>query len=468
MEFMKMISSLNTVFWGWLVAGILLGYGIYITIRLRLPQIRYFPKLISNLKNSSSDKNGVSGFGALCAAVGSEVGTGSLVGVATALSTGGPGAIFWMWITSIFGMPIIFSEAVLAQLFRVKNPDGTYRGGPAYYMEKGMHNKVIATLFSVSIIIGVGCIGVMIQSNSITAAVTGVMPFIHPGLSGLILMAIVAAVIFGGIKRLSDVASYIVPFMAGIYLILALFVIVTHFGYFLTVVKIIFQSAFGLEQVGGGLAGFTVQSAFRYGVARGLFSNDAGNGTTPSMHASANVRHPVNQGLSGMLGCFTTTIVVCSCTAFCILISDQLNLHLTGIQLTQAAFSVSFGSWGKWIVFFAMFLFGYTTLLADIYYGEVNLSWLFPQGGRKVVNGWRFFSCVTTIVGSLMSVSSLWELSDFAAAFMVFFNVLALLTLSKYVVFVLEDYEEKKKTTENPVWDYSVSVLDQYQQKTAD
>lgn len=307
MEFIAIIKSINAIFWGWLVAGILLGFGVFITIRLKMPQIRYFPKLISNLSSKNSGKNGVSGFGALCAAVGSD--------------------------------------------------------------------------------------------------------------------------------------------------------------YFFTVLRLIIDSAFGIGQVGGGVAGFTVQQAFRYGVARGLFSNDAGNGTTPSMHAAANVKHPVNQGLNGMLGCFTTTIVVCSCTAFCILISDQLGLGFTGIQLTQAAFAASFGDWGRWIVFFAMFLFGYTTLLADIYYGEVNLSWLFPKGGKKMINGWRIFSCFLIVFGAIMPVPSLWELADFATAFMVFFNIIALVCLSKYVAFVLQDYEEKRKTNPHPEWNYDISVIDQYNAK---
>lgn len=460
---MEVIKAMNGVFWGWLVAGILLAFGIFITVRLRFPQFRYFPKLISNLSSKNSEGNGVSGFAALCSAVGAEVGTGSLVGVATALASGGPGAIFWMWVTSILGMPIIFSEAVLGQVFRIRNDDGTYKGGPAYYMEKGLHSRLLATLFSISLIIGIGCIYVMIQSNSIASAVNGVSG-VKPWIAGVVLMGLVAAVIFGGIKRLSDVASKIVPFMAFVYLALSIFAILTHLSFFGEVLKLIFTSAFGVRQAAGGIAGYTVQQAFRYGVARGLFSNDAGNGTTPSMHAAANVRHPVNQGINGMLGCFTTTIIVCSCTAFCILLSGKLGDGTTGIVLTQEAFSVTFGPFGRWIIFFAMFLFGYTTLLADIYYGEVNLTWLFPKGGERLVTLWRIFSCFLIVLGSTMDVSRLWELADFTTAFMVFFNIIALVALSKYVVFVLRDYEKKKKTEACPTWDYDTSVLVQVEE----
>lgn len=462
---MEIIKALNSVFWGWLVAGVLLSCGLFLTFRLRIPQLRYFTKLLSNLKGANSAAGGVSGFGALCAAVGSEVGTGSLVGVATALASGGPGAIFWMWITAVVGMPTMFSEAVLGQLFRVKNEDGTYRGGPAYYMEQGLHNKILPALFSISLIIGIGCIYVMIQSNSIAASITGIAP-IQSAWAGAALVVIVGVVIFGGIKRLSDVASYIVPFMALAYILLALFVVVTHLDIFFDMLVIIFKSAFGFNQVAGGITGgaicYTIQESFRYGVARGLFSNDAGNGTTPGMHASANVKHPVNQGLSGMLGVFTTTIVVCSCTAFCILLSGQLDSGVTGIQLTQAAFATSFGEFGKWIVFLAMFLFGYTTLLADIYYGEINARWLFPKGGKKLVTGWRIISCGLILLGSVMPVTSLWELADFCGAFLVFFNVIALVMLSKYVVFALKDFEAKKKIVDYPEWDYETNVIEQY------
>jgi AGCS family alanine or glycine:cation symporter len=464
---MEIIKGLNSIFWGWLVAGVLLSCGVYFTFRLRAPQLRYFTKLLSNLKHANADEGGVSGFGALCAAVGSEVGTGSLVGVATALASGGPGAIFWMWVTAVFGMPIMFSEAVLGQLFRVKNDDGTYRGGPAYYMEKGLHSKILPTLFSISLIIGIGCIYVMIQSNSIAASITGIAP-VAPAWAGAVLVVIVGVVIFGGIKRLSDVASYVVPFMALAYILLALFVVVTHIEFFFDTLVMIVKSAFGFNQVAGGVVGgavsYSIQEAFRYGVARGLFSNDAGNGTTPGMHASANVKHPVNQGLSGMLGVFTTTIVVCSCTAFCILLSGQLGNGETGIQLTQSAFATSFGDFGKWIVFIAMFLFGYTTLLADIYYGEINALWLFPKGGKKLVTGWRVISCGLILLGSVLPVSSLWELADFCGAFLVFFNVIALIGLSKYVVFALKDFEKKQAPGVYPYWDYDTDVIDQYNQ----
>ena len=461
---MEVIKAINGVFWGWLIAGILLSCGIFYTIRLGFPQVRYFTQLIPNLWKASRNATGVSAFGALCSAIGSEVGAGSLVGVATALASGGPGAIFWMWVTAILGMPIMFGEAVLAQIFRVKNEDGTtFRGGPAYYMRRGLNAKVLPILFSISVILGNGVVYCMVQSNSIAGSFSG-QAELPPLAIGVILVALVGLVIFGGIKRLSTVASYIVPFMAFAYIILALIVLVTHAEWIAAMFRLIIDSAFGIQQAAGGVLGYSVQEAFRYGVARGLFSNDAGAGTTPSMHAAANVKHPVNQGLSGMLGVFVPTIIVCSCTAFCILLSGALNGRLTGIQLTQAAFSSSFGDLGYWLVAAAMFLFGYTTLLANMYYGEVNTRYLFPDK-KHAVTVYRIFALCLILFGSIVPVISMWEFADLFGALMVLFNVIALFRLSKYVAFALKDYQEQKKICDAPLWDYDEDIVERYRSR---
>lgn len=461
---MEVIKAINGVFWGWLIAGILLSCGIFYTVRLGFPQVRYFTQLIPNLWKASRNATGVSAFGALCSAIGSEVGAGSLVGVATALASGGPGAIFWMWVTAILGMPIMFGEAVLAQIFRVKNEDGTtFRGGPAYYMRRGLNAKVLPILFSISVILGNGIVYCMVQSNSIAGSFSG-QAELPPLAIGVILVALVGLVIFGGIKRLSTVASYIVPFMAFAYIILALIVLVTHAEWIADMFRLIIDSAFGVQQAAGGVLGYSVQEAFRYGVARGLFSNDAGAGTTPSMHAAANVKHPVNQGLSGMLGVFVTTIIVCSCTAFCILLSGALNGSLTGIQLTQAAFSSSFGDLGYWLVAAAMFLFGYTTLLANMYYGEVNTRYLFPDK-KHAVTVYRIFALCLILFGSIVPVISMWDFADLFGALMVLFNVIALFRLSKYVAFALKDYQEQKKICDAPLWDYDEDIVERYRSR---
>lgn len=460
---MDFVVALNSIFWGWLIAGILLLCGLFYTIILKAPQVRYFFSLIPNLWKASRDNSGVSAFGALCAAVGSEVGAGSLVGVSTALVSGGPGAIFWMWVTAILGMPIMFGEAVLGQLFRVSNGDGTYRGGPVYYMSKGMNNKVLPTLFAISLILGNGGIWCMIQSNSIASAFSNTA-FLPSWCIGIVLVILVGLVIFGGIKRLSSVASYIVPFMAVTYIALSLVVMMLNYEKIPYMFSVIVESAFGAQQVAGGLFGYSMQEAFRYGVARGLFSNDAGAGTTPSMHAAANVKHPVNQGLSGMLGVFMTTMVVCSSTAFCILLSVDLNSGAVGITLTQQAFSGTFGSWGDWIVAGAMLLFGYTTLLSNIYYGEINIGWL-CSNRQNIIQSYRVFACILVFLGAIVSVVSLWEVADLCGAFMVLFNVIALFVLAKYVKFALVDYKKQMVKGMVPLWDYDEDIVDLYKKK---
>lgn len=458
---MQIINMLNGIFWGWLIAGILLGTGLFFSIKIGFPQIRHFGKMFSCLRDTmKTEDNSVSGFGALCAALGGQVGTGSLVGVATALASGGPGAIFWMWMTALLGMPITFAEAVLGQLFRVKNPDGTHRGGAAYYMEKGLKNKTIAVLYSLCMIIAVGVFIAMIQSNSISGALVGVVN-IPPVIAGIGVMILAALVIVGGIKRLSDVSSYVVPFMALGYITISVIIVVMNISKFPAILSLIFRSAFSLKAVGGGVVGHTMKEAFRYGVARGLFSNDAGNGGAAGMHATANVKHPVTQGFAGMLGTFFTTIIICSCTALCILFTGAMDSGETGIVLTQVAFGNALGTAGRWVVFAAMGLFGFTTLLADVYYGETNLLFIF-KGNNAVVWIYRVVLAALLVIAAILPVDMLWSLIDFMAAFLVFFNVFALLGLNKYVVYAMKDYfaQKKKDKEAEPVWNWNEEVLE--------
>ncbi|HHR0680265.1 TPA: alanine/glycine:cation symporter family protein [Klebsiella aerogenes] len=463
---MEILRSINSIFWGWLVAGLLLGTGVFFAIRLSFPQVRYFTKLFNALiKNrKSGEKKGVSGFGALCAALSSQVGTGSLVGVATALASGGPGAIFWMWVTALLGMGISFSEAILAILFRESNGDGTYRGGPAYYISRGLNCKPLAIAFSVSMIIGMGFFYTMVQGNSVILATTSVFD-VHPVTIGVLLVALVSVIIFGGVKRISDFASVFVPFLSVAYILLSLFIISLNIEKLPEVIALIVKQAFNFDSAAGGAAGYTIYMAFRYGVARGLFSNDAGNGTTPSMHATAIVSHPVTQGFTAMFGTFFTTIIVCSCTAFTILLTGALGTGQTGVELTQSAFSLGVGDWGKQVVFVAMLMFGFKSVIADIYYGEVNLRWLIDN--KFITQIYRLFCCLLVIFCGMIPVATIWELVDFAAAMLIIFNVPALLLLSKYVLFALRDYAQQKKDgIAEPVWDYDTDVKERLHRKT--
>lgn len=449
---MEIIKALNGIFWGWLVAGILLSTGLFYTFKLGFPQIRHFKKIFTSIQAGKKEKGGISSFGALCAALGSQLGTGSLVGVATALASGGPGAIFWMWVTALLGMPISFSEAVLAQLYRVRNEDGTYRGGPAYYMERGLGSKFLAVAFSVSIIIGIGFAYVMAQSNSISNAFIGVV-HVQPWIPGLVLAVIVGAVVFGGLTRVVHFFEVIIPLKAIIYLALSLYIILGHLDMFLQMMHLIITSAFNFESAVGGVAGYTIKEAFRYGVARGLFSNDAGNGTAPTMHAAAVVKHPAQQGFTAMFGTFFVTCIICSCTAFVILSTGALSTGTTGIALTAESFGRGV-PYGNLVPFIAMPLFGFTALVADIYYAEVNLRWLFPNV-KHLTTIYRVLGCIFIVVGAAIPVVSLWEIVDLFSAAMVFINVPALILLSPKVVRVIKDYlSQKNAGIDEPVWNY--------------
>lgn len=456
--FMAFIRAANGFFWGSVVLWILLGTGLFFTIRLALPQVRHFGQMFRHMKNSlKRQEEGVSSFGALCTAIGGQVGTGNLAGVATAIASGGPGAIFWMWITAILGMPLIFAEAILGQLFRVKNNDGTYSGGPAFYMEKGLGQKWMSVLFSIAIIVGVGFIITMVQANSIAAGFRGVSS-VKELYVGLGLLAVSGMVVFGGIKRISNVAKVVVPVMALIYLVVALFLVLTHLSEIPAVFTLIFKSAFSGKAVAGGILGHTVRQAFRFGVARGLFSNEAGQGTTPNVHAAANAKHPAGQGMAAMMGVFIDTLVICTATAVIILLSGSLESGKTGIELTQLAMKASLGSFGPMFIFLAILFFAWTSLLADIYYGEVNIQYLFP-GNQTVVTIYRVIACAVIPIGAMVAVPTVWELADFCNALMIPLNLVALLALSGLVVKVMKDYESQLAAgIDVPVWDYNTTV----------
>lgn len=458
---MELLAVIDNLLWSYPIAGILLLTGGYYSIRLGFPQIRHFKRLLPTvLKGQKTEKNAVSGFAAFCAVVGGQVGTGSLVGVASAITAGGPGAMFWMWITALLGMAISFGEAVLGQVFRMKGEDGSYYGGAPYYMKNGLHSKVLAALYAVTTVIAVGFCIAMIQNNSISSAVSEVIPVpkIVPG----VLVGIIAAlIVMGGVKRITDTASMIVPFMAGGYIIITIIIVVLNAGKLPAMFVDIFTAAFSGKAAVGGAVGYTVQSAFRNGVARGLFSNDAGNGGASAMHASAVVSHPANQGLSAMLGTFITTIIICSCTGFSILLTGAVSTGKDGINLVQAAFSSTLGAVGNWVVLAAMILFGFTTLIADVYYGEASLRYLCRRNTEEIVKVYKLLSIIAVVMGSVLSLSTLWTLVDLCAAFLVFFNIVPLIRLFRCVRYVIKDYDEQLKMgNPSPEWNESGNILE--------
>lgn len=458
---MSFITAFNDVMWGWVLAVIILGTGLVFSIRMGFPQIRCAKHIFGTLKSTVKSGDGVSGFAALCAAVGGQVGTGSLVGVASALAAGGPGAMFWMWLSAIFGMVVSFGEATLGQVFHEKDKDGNYYGGAAYYMTKGLGNKAIAIAYAATTIFGVGICVAMLQNNSIASAVTGVVD-ISPWIPGIIVTILAAIIVLGGVKRITDTASLIVPFMAIGYILITIVIVVLNIQKVPAMIAEIFSQAFSFRAAAGGVAGYTIKEAIRNGVARGLFSNDAGNGGASAMHASAKVKHPANQGFAAMFGTFLTTIIICSCTGFSILLTGVLGSGLDGINLVQAAFNSTVGGIGSYIVVFAAFLFCFTTLIADLFYGEVGVRYLFKNrkgGSEKIVKGFHIIALIFVTLGAGLPLPMLWDLVDFCSAFMVFFNIYALIRMFKYIKYVLDDFLAQYKSGKaEPEWDFDSDI----------
>lgn len=451
---MQYLLNAADFLWSHVIGYVLLAVGLYYSLRLGFPQFKYSGQIKKVLRKNLKSSEGVSGFAALATAVGGQVGTGSLVGVASAIAYGGPGAIFWMWITALLGMIITFAETVLGQLYRVKLDDGTYRGGPAYYVQNGLHSRVFAVITAFFYIIGVGLCIAFMQSNSISQAFTGVVDAnpIWPG----IVVAIAAAIItIGGVKRLTNFSSRVVPVMAGAYVLVVLIIVITNITKFPAVIGLIFKSAFTAQAAVGGIIGHTVMDAFRHGVARGLFSNDAGNGIAGIMHAAADVKHPAEQGFLGMFGTFVTTIIICSLSAFALLLTGVVGdpANGDGIVLVQDAFQTIMGTPGRWLVFFAMLMFGFTTLIADLFYGESNIILIFKKKYKVPLWIYRIIAFIMFIVATQMDLELVWGFIDVFVGIVVIINVICLFLLFKDVRMVLNDYKRQlDEGIEDPVW----------------
>ena len=452
---MDTIIQMANWLWSNVIGYVLLGIGLYYSIRLGFPQFKYAKSIKRVLKKNLNSGDNISGFAALATAVGGQVGTGSLVGVAAALTAGGPGAIFWMWVTALLGMVITFAETVLGQIYRVKLEDGTYRGGPAYYVQFGLKSRVFAIITAFFYILGVGLCIAFMQSNSISQAFAGVVDDVNPIIPGIVVTAAAAIITIGGVKRLTDFSSRVVPIMAGAYILVVLAIVVLNIKQFPAMLGLIFKSAFSSQAAVGGLVGHSVMQAFRFGVARGLFSNDAGNGIAGIMHASADVSHPAEQGFLGMFGTFVTTIVVCSLSAFALLLTGVVGAPGAGegINLVQDAFQSLLGIPGRWIVFLAMSMFGFTTLIADLFYGESNIILIFKDKYKIPLWIYRIIAFALCIVASQFNQATAWGLIDVFVGFVVIINVVALILLLKDVRYVLKDYQGQiDKGIKEPVW----------------
>nr|WP_314764401.1 sodium:alanine symporter family protein [uncultured Neisseria sp.] len=450
-----LVGAVNLVLWDYLLIYALLGIGLFFTIYLGAPQVTklgagfksVFGGLFAKKDPADKDHKSLSQFQALAVAVSAQIGTGNVAGVATAITAGGPGAVFWMWFSAVLGMSTIFAEALLAQKYRVVS-HGKYIGGPAFYITHGLTPKIgrgaarfLSGFFSIALIIALGFIGNATQSNSIASAVT--VAFDVPALAvGIGLAALAGLIIVGGVNRIANVAQFVVPFMAVIYIICAVVILFQFSNHISPMINHIFVAAFNPEAVLGGAAGIGMREAVRFGVARGLFSNEAGMGSTPHAHATADVNHPVQQGMAAFVGVFIDTILVCTATALIILLTDADKLGLQGAAVTQQAFVIAFGGFGSQLLAICLTFFAFTTIIGWYYFGESNIRFLFR--GRHL-GIYRTLVLAAIVLGTLGKVDLVWSLSDMFNGFMVIPNLIALFLLRKEIRAVYTDYLAQKK-----------------------
>ena len=440
---LEFVKSANGLMWNFLLLVILCGTGIYYTFRLRFIQVRKFGEafklVFSNIKlKGEKSKNGeMSSFQALATAIAAQVGTGNLTGAATALIGGGPGAIFWMWLSAFFGMATTYAEATLAQKYKVVE-NGVTNGGPVYYIKqafKGKFGKVLAALFAVFIILALGFMGNMVQSNSIGSAFSSVFRArdinIPPIAIGIVLAVIASVIFIGGTTRLASVVEKIVPIMACVYIVGSLVLLIMNIGQVPAAFVTIIKAAFNPRAVLGATAGIGVREAIRYGVARGLYSNEAGMGSTPHAHARAVVKNPHEQGLTAMMGVFIDTFIILNLTVFSVLTTGAMSSGCDGIELTQYAFVSNFGSWGDIFIAVCLLFFAFSTILSWHFFGKINFEYLF---GKKFGIIYSIVVVAFIIIGSTLKLELVWQLSDFFNGLMVIPNALALLALSGVVV----------------------------------
>lgn len=445
------ISGINEILWSYILIILLLGCALWFSIKTRFVQFRMIGEMIRALGDSAGKMPGgekhVSSFEAFAVSLASRVGTGNLAGVATAIAIGGPGAVFWMWIIALFGASSAFVESTLAQLYKVKGKD-SFIGGPAYYMKNGLGLSWMGILFAVLISVTFGFAFNSVQSNTICAAWEKAFGIDHV-LIGVILAVATLAIIFGGIHRIAKVSSIVVPVMALGYIALALGIVLFNLGELPAVLKLIVGNAFGWEQAAGG----TVGAALMQGIKRGLFSNEAGMGSAPNVAATAQVTHPVKQGLIQTLGVFSDTLVICTCTAFIILFSGApLDGSVNGIQLTQEALQNEIGSTGRIFIAVAILLFAFSSIIGNYYYGEANIRFITPR--KSVLAVYRILVGGMVLFGALASLDLAWSLADVTMALMTICNLVAISLLGRQAFLLLDDYvSQKRRGVKNPVFD---------------
>jgi AGCS family alanine or glycine:cation symporter len=445
----ELITAVNDVIWSYVLIVALVGCGLWFTWRTKFVQFRMVGEMLRLLTESAVDSVGdqvkgkekrhISSFQAFAVSVATRVGTGNLAGVATAIVIGGPGAVFWMWLIALIGSATAFVESTLAQLYKQKHKD-SFIGGPAYYIQKGLKCRWMAVLFAILITLQFGLSNNSIQANTICGAMQEAFGW-SPIWVGVALATMALFIVFGGIQRIAKVSSVIVPVMAVGYIILALVIIIMNIHLIPHVFKVIILDAFGFSQIAGGSIG----AAMMNGIKRGLFSNEAGEGSAPNAAATASTTHPVKQGLIQALGVFTDTLMVCSCTAFIILISGLYQVpELNGIALTQSALQSEIGSIGPMFIAVAIFLFAFSSIIGNYYYGEANIR--FITQNNKVMTAYRIASAgLMVMFGALASFELVWNIVDLFMALLTACNLVAIVLLGRYTFRLLDDYRQQKR-----------------------
>lgn len=469
---METLNTINDFLWTYVIIGMLVVCALYFSVHTRFVQFRMFfhmLKLMFNDSNDGSDlecnvekdksesdkksKSQIGSFQAFAVALSSRVGTGNLAGVASAIFVGGPGAVFWMWVMALLGSATAFVEATLAQLYKKRGQD-SYYGGPAYYMQQGLGQKWMGWLFAILITITFGMANQIVQSNTLCDAIADTF-ILDKMWVGLILAAATLIIIFGGIHRISRFASICVPFMAVGYLILSIIVICMNITEIPNILRLIIENAFGIGPVAGGAFG----TAVLQGVKRGLFSNEAGEGSAPNAAAIAETSHPVKQGLIQAFGVFTDTLIICTCTAVIILLSGLYDCGADGIILTTRALESEIGIAGRYFITAAIFLFAFTTIIANYFYGETNIYFITRK--KWVLLLFRLLTGATILYGAFLSLEEAFSIVDICMGLMTITNLVAIFLLSPKVFRLLKDYESKRKNKQNPVFhrsegDYNV------------
>ena len=462
----KAVDLLNDYLWTYVVIVWLVGCALYFTVRSRGVQFRLIkdmvkvivnrPIYMNKVENDDRRQTGgdnerlkkIGSFQAFAVSLSSRVGTGNLAGVASAIFVGGPGAVFWMWVMALLGAATAFVEATLAQLYKRRGKDSFY-GGPAYYMEHGLHRRWMGVLFAILITITFGMANQVIQSNTLCDALADAMG-VRQMWIGIVLTVATLAIIFGGITRISHFASVVVPFMAIGYIVLSLVVLAMNITEIPAMLALIVKKAFGLDQAVGGMVGTAVMQ----GVKRGLFSNEAGEGSAPNAAAIASTSHPIKQGLLQSLGVFSDTIVICSCTAFVILLSGLYDSGRDGIILTKYALVSHIGEAGGIFITAAIFLFAYSTIIANYFYGETNIR--FITQSKTTINVFRIITGLTVVAGSVVSLKTAWSFVDLAMGAMTLVNLVAIIQLSPKVFALLDNYMQQRLQHRDPVFNRSM------------